>query len=240
MDIVLGLENMSVYDCMDVITGRVRAENAIIRLEHNRKLSFLPAPAVFRVTAREGEDAAYSIFNTVTAERVSKVFGAMRAFYDYIIIDSSAEESPFYRAFAIAADDAIVVSFHQSTAIRAAEKTAARLAELGHTNIRLVVNCFHRDKAADESLPDLLEMIHRSKIRLLGVIPYDKTLLSHQESGQIAFTDHRWGKKLEIFEAAYINLAKRLCGIRTPLLINVYKPKRLKKYLPELEEKGGN
>ena len=80
MDIVLGLENMSVYDCMDVLTGRVRAENAIIRLENNRKLSFMPAPAVFPVVTRDGSPAVDSAYKAVTAERVAKVAAEVKAF----------------------------------------------------------------------------------------------------------------------------------------------------------------
>jgi len=33
------------------------------------------------------------------------------------------------------------------------------------------------------------------------------------------------------YEAASLNVAKRLCGVYVPLLKDVYKPKKLKKYL---------
>ena len=98
-------------------------------------------------------------------------FASIRANCDYCIVDSSAELTDYYRSFAREADEAVVVSLHQSTSIRAAEKTAANLAAIGYRRVRLLVNGYRYRFAAEGRLPTVLEVIRRSSVPLLGGDP---------------------------------------------------------------------
>ncbi len=215
MDLVLGLESDVLFDSADVIWGKVDFDGAAVCHSENERLYFLPAPA-FNKTV-------------IPPMRVAAMFASLKDKFDFVIVDSSAEDSEVYRAFARSSDDAIVVSFHQSTAIRAAEKTAAMLQEIGFSAIRLVINCFHADMAEDGVLPDVLEIIQRSHIQLLGLVPFDMGVLAMQEAGALPYRAEN--KRLMMYEAAILNIARRLTGESVPLLKNVYKPKRLKKQL---------
>ncbi len=214
MDLVLGMENCSLFDCNDVAEDRVKPDNAIATREGNRKLFFLPAP-------QNGKCFP-------SAEKLSALFRSLRDKYDWILVDSSAEDSALYRAFASVADDALVVSFHQTTAVRSAERTAMTLSELGFKNVRLVVNNYRKDAAERGVLPDILEMIGRSRIRLIGVIPHDGEIPLRQEHGILAFESDT--RKPLPYEAAFVNTAKRLCGKSVPLFADVYRPKKTAKY----------
>ncbi len=214
MDLVLGMEDASLFDGADAITGKVIAKNAIVRHETEGRLYFLPAPAFFG--------------GKLSPEDTCAFFSKLKKEFDYIVVDSSAEDSPTYRAFARAADDALVVSLHQSTAIRAAEKTAAMLASLGFSNIRMVVNCYREDAAKKGLLPPITDIIGRAKIQLIGVIPSDQNVTLMQEAGALPF---RCKGRLSPYEAASINIAKRLAGQRVALFKDVYKTKKFKKYL---------
>ncbi len=214
MDLVLGMENSTLFDSLDVISGRASIENAIAVHETNKKLFFLSAPAV--------QDAV------VSATETEKLLASLKDRFDFILVDSSAEDSDTYRAFARSAEDAVVVSFHQSTAIRAAEKTATVLSSLGFTNIRLVVNSYHKDAQEAGVLPSVLDIIQRSHIGLLGVVPFDFGVSPMQEKGALPYKS---SGKLAPFEAATLNIARRLLGDPVPLLKDVYKPKKLKEYL---------
>ena len=108
MDIVLGLENEALFDLGDVLAGRTELERAVLQSPRVPSLSFLPAPMNCRVPPDR--------------EAVADVIDALRRTYDYVLIDSSAEESDTYAAFAAAADDAVIVSLHQSSSIRAAAR----------------------------------------------------------------------------------------------------------------------
>ena len=214
MDLVLGMENAAIFDGADAITGKVIAKNAILRHEEQGRLYFLPAPAFFS--------------GKLSPEDTCAFFAGLKAQFDFIVVDSSAEDSETYRAFARAAEDALVVSLHQSTAIRAAEKTAAMLASLGFANIRMAVNCYREDAAKKGVLPSMLDIIGRAKIQLIGVIPFDENVAFQQEAGALSYTE---AGRLFPYEAACMNIAKRYAGERVPLFKDVYKPKKLKKYL---------
>ncbi len=214
LDLVLGMENSTLFDCNDVAEGRIKAENAIAVRDGNNLLHFLAAP-------QDGK-------RFPSAERLSALFGSLRDKYDWILVDSSAEDTVLYRSFASVADDALVVSFHQTTAVRAAERTALTLAELGFRNVRLVVNSYRKDATERGVLPDILEMISRSRIRLIGVIPHDSELPLRQEQGVLAF--ETTARRPLPYEAAFVNTAKRLCGISVPLFADVYKTKKTAKY----------
>ncbi|MDD4163690.1 MAG: AAA family ATPase [Eubacteriales bacterium] len=214
MDIVLGYENDTVFNCFDVLLGRCEPESAITGEEG---LYFMPAPLNYNK-------------EEIPTGRFIELFAQLRKRFDYCLIDSSADPSPYYLSFAAAADDAIVVTLHQSTAIRASEKTALKLTEMGFKNLRLVVNGYHAEYAQKNKLPSILDIINRSAISLLGVVPFEDSLPCDQESGYLAFTG-QYDKKIKRYEAAFFNIAKRICGERVPLFEDVYKPKRKKHYL---------
>ncbi|MBP5231559.1 MAG: AAA family ATPase [Clostridia bacterium] len=207
MDLVLGMEDNALYDCYDVLSGAARPEDAILPVGGLVGLWFLPAPIAYR-----GQP--------LSRENAEGLFKYLRSRFDYCLIDSSAELSPYYRMFADASDEAIVVSLHQSTAIRAAEKTAANLAQFGFREIRLVVNCYHDEEAEKGRLPNLEEMIYRSSVPLLGVVLYSPEMVMDQEANRLPFTG-RDRDRLRTYEAAFLNIACRILGAGVPLGQNV-------------------
>lgn len=211
MDLVLGLENDCIYSCFDILTGICGINDATIKSEYDPRLAFMPAPVDYRN-------------KNIEKESLKMLFKELRILYDYILIDSSAEESPYYTAFAEAADDALVVSQHTTASIRAAEKTGMRLSASGFKNLRLIVNMYYREFAGREHMPGLIDIIQRSRIRLLGVVPYDQNLILNYENGIPAF--HGTNKKLHSYEAAFLNIAGRITGSNTPLLKDVYRTRK--------------
>ena len=135
----------------------------------------------------------------------------MRADFDYVIIDSCAEATDYYVSLARQADEAVIVTLHQSTSVRAAEKTATRLNALGVNRLSLVVNGYRELCAESGELPDIPGIIDRSSVRLLGVIPYDGGLQSSQEKAELAFAGDR-RKKATPYEAAFFNIASTRCA----------------------------
>lgn len=223
MDLVLGMENRVLFDCSDVLSGRCTPSEAIVPVEGSDSLWFLPAPIRYNGHA-------------LSKEKANALFAELREAYDFCLVDSSAELSDYYRLFAGEADEAIVVSLHQSTAVRAAEKTAANLASFGHWRIRLVVNGYRARQAAAGKLPTLFEMIRRSSVPLLGAVPVSETLPADQERGETAFAgkEKRW---LRSYEAAFLNIALRICGVGVPLLEGVAPPGRKASRLAEARKR---
>lgn len=215
MDLVLGMEDNALYDCYDVLTGNCEPGSAIASVNGIRSLWFVPAPIRY-----DG--------GILLRERADAFFAYLREQFDFCIIDSSAELSDYYRLFADEADEAVVVTLHQSTAIRAAEKTAANLSSFGFRQVRLVVNCYRDAEAQKGTLPGLAEIIYRSSVALVGAVPLSDRLQVDQESRRLPFTGRDF-ERLRPYEAAYLNIALRVLGAWVPLREGVDRPGRKKK-----------
>lgn len=215
MDILLGKENNTLFDMKDVISGICSVESAVIRGE-NGKPDLIPAPQSY--------DGSF-----LDPARTKKLFEYLKSVYDFVLIDSSAEYSPYYSLLASCADSALIVTAHQSTAVRAAEKTAALLAKEGLSDQKLVINMFRKRDAEKGLLPDPAGIILTSAVPLIGIVPWDKNAATEAEKGDIAFCTRKG--KAHSYEAAAINIAYRLCGSEVPLFKGVYRTMKRKYYL---------
>lgn len=217
MDMVLRLESEVLFDCSDVLCSRCSPAAAMAEVHDDSGFCFIPAPMNY-----SGEDIPKASF----ADLIDEV----RADFDFVIIDSCAEQTPYYMSFARQADEAIIVTLHQSTSVRAAEKTASRLSMLGLTELSLVVNGYREDCAENGTLPGIPDIIDRSSVRLIGVVPYGDGLQASQEAAILAFSGDK-RKKAMPTEAAFFNIARRLCGQRVRLFEGVDEPLRRSAYL---------
>ena len=156
MDLVLGLESESLFDCNDVLLGRCSAAAAMCDIYGLPNFSFIPAP--MNISDEEIPESAFaSMINDVRED------------FDFIIIDSCAEMTDYYKKFARQADEAIIVTLHQTTSVRAAEKTASRLAAMGIKDLGLVVNGFRQNFAENGKLPSIIDIINRSSHEQKGL-----------------------------------------------------------------------
>ncbi len=216
MDMVLGLESETLFDCSDVLAGRCSATAAMTEVKGMQDFSFIPAP----MNLSEEK---------IPKNAFSELIDELRDDFDFIIIDSCAEMTDYYLSFASVADEAIIVTLHQSTSVRAAEKTATRLSTMGIKELSLVVNGYRAQMAEKGKLPDIIDIINRSSVRLLGVVPYGEKLSAAQEAAELAFTGDL-KKKAAKWESAFYNIARRLCGNRVKLLGGVEQLKRKSSY----------
>ncbi len=217
MDMVLGVESEALFDCSDVLLGRCSPAAATVSVGGDDSFAFIPAPMNFDC-------------EPIPKTAYSELISAVRGEYDYIIIDSCAEMTDYYTAFAGQADEAVIVTLHQSTSVRAAEKTASRLSLLGIKRLSLVVNGYREELAADGKLPGIPDIIERSSVKLLGVVPYGERFQAAQEAAELAFTGDRRRRAAEC-EAAFFNIAARIAGKRVKLFEDVEEPKKRAKYL---------
>ncbi len=203
MDMVLGVESETLFDCSDVLAGRCSPTAAMIDVGDANGFSFIPAP--MNMTDEVYPKSAFA-----------SMFAELREDFDFIIIDSCAEMTDYYMSFASFADEAVIVTLHQSTSVRAAEKTATRLSAMGIDKLSLVVNGYRASFAEKGKLPDIIDIINRSSVQLLGVVPYGEKLQASQEAAELAFTG-RLKKKTNKCEVAFYNIASRLIGKRIKL-----------------------
>ncbi len=212
LDLITGCEDRVLFDVCDAVYGRRDADDCTVKFPSNPNLFLLPAP--FKNT------------DAVEPEKFAEKLKEICDKYDYAILDTPGADSPALSAAKTFSDLAIVVSTHNPTSIRGAEKTAESLRENG-VECRLLINCFDAASVSEDRRAGILSMIDATKTPLLGVIPYDRTLMFAQEKGVLADGGEFISSK------AFDNTVQRLTCSDTnsrpvPVLYGVSKVKRKK------------
>ncbi len=219
LDIALGHENTAGPDCYDVITGKVSLPVASVQTPAHPNLFFLSAP--MRVDPQsEGFYLPQNLMDAFLKE-------AKRTF-DFVFLDMSAGSGTLLTKVLRSGlvTTALAVCTHNTASIRATEKLASSLFDAGIEDIRLVINSFLTFRAKQEEGEGVVDIINRSSVSLLGVIPFDagvEELVSHGTPLTSA--------KNCLAGQACSNIAKRLLGENVPLFKDVLpKKSRLKLY----------
>src|SRR5258706_8437487 len=105
LDIVMGLENRIVYDLVDVIEGRCRLRQALIKDKHFPDLFLLPAAQT------RDKDA-------VISDDMIELTRQLRAEADYVLVDSPAGIEPGFRNSIAGADELLIVTTPEVSAVR--------------------------------------------------------------------------------------------------------------------------
>ena len=158
VDVVTGVENLVTYDVVDVIEGRCRAKQALVRHPDFGNLYIL--------TSSHSAPERY-----VSPQSLKLVLDALSPQFDFVIIDCPAGiDEGFHRAVA-SANEAIVVTTPHVSALRDADKVITLLKSYHLSELSLVVNKVRGDLLlTGESLsPQEIEKL--LKLPVLGVLP---------------------------------------------------------------------
>ena len=109
LDLVLGLENRIVYDLVDAVEGRCKVRQAMIR----HKL----LPTLFLIPAAQTRDK-----NAVSPSDMIRLVDELRGEHDFILIDSPAGIERGFRNALAPADQVIVVTNPEISAVRDADR----------------------------------------------------------------------------------------------------------------------
>lgn len=202
LDILMGLENRVVYNLVDVVEERCKLRQALVRDKRLPNLSLLPAAQTRDKTA-------------VNAEQMKKLCQELKALFEFVIVDSPAGiESGFQNAVA-GAQEAIVITTPEMSAVRDADRIIglleARKDEIEH--YRLVINRIRPAMVRNSDMMSVDDVLDILSVKLLGVVPEDEDIIISTNKGEpVAGTDNaRAG-------LAYRNIARRLKGEDVPLL----------------------
>ncbi len=239
LDMVLGLENNSLFNIGDALSGACSVDDCLIRDSRCENLAFIAAPAsIIDKTAPE-------FTNVFCSENIDKFISELEESFDYIIFDLPAHPDMWYGLLMKHIDFALVVAMHTAVSIRSAEKTAMTIAEVNKNicgedfeydrdgnlkesklKIRLIINSFRSGDAEDGMRSGVYDIINKTSVKLLGVIPYDEEMAVAQESGKLAFQIKKGKNPANV---AFKNIALRLAGLGVPLLSGILKKKARKK-----------
>jgi septum site-determining protein MinD len=200
LDLVLGLDNRIVYDLVDVVEGRCRLKQALVKDRHLNELALLPA-------AQTRDKSA------VSAAQMKILCGDLCKDFDFVLVDSPAGiESGFHNALA-PADQVYIVTTPDVSAVRDADRAIGFVEAEQKGPAKLIVNrirpaMVHRGEML--TIEDVLELL---AIDLIGVVPDDETIVTSTNRGSPAAMD----RKSEAGQA-FRNIARRTIGEDVPFM----------------------
>lgn len=194
LDVVMGLENRIVYDIIDLIEGRCKIKQALVKDKRNSNLYLLPA-----AQTRDKTD--------ITPEQIKQLVETLREDFNYIIIDCPAGIEQGFKNAIVSADEAIIVTTPEMSAVRDADRVIGLLAAEEISKIYLIINRIKIEMIKQGNMLSVEDVLEILRIKLLGIIPDDETIVISTNKGEPLVYK---GKSLAA--QSYKNITKRLLG----------------------------
>jgi septum site-determining protein MinD len=203
LDIILGLENRIVYDLVDVVEGNCRIKQALIRDKHYQNLSLIPAAQT------RDKDA-------VTPEQMADVCRKLTKDFDFVIIDSPAGIEQGFRNAIAGADEVLVVTTPEVSAVRDADRIIGLVEAAEIPPPRLILNRLNPSLVQRGEMMTMEDVQDILAIDLIGIVPEDSTIVMASNRGEpAALSDTSKAGR------AYREIAQRLLGEEVPIIIPV-------------------
>ncbi len=198
LDVVMGLENRIVYDLVDVVEGRCRLRQALIKDKRQEDLYLIPAAQTRDKTA-------------VSPQDMVGLVDELRNEFDWVLIDSPAGIERGFRNAVAPADLVIIVTNPEVSAVRDADRIIGLIEAEEKGPGRLLVNRFKPEMVRRGDMLATDDILDVLAIELIGVVPEDEAVLVASNRGTPAALDER-----SKAGRAFRNIARRLRGEAVP------------------------
>ncbi|NLW07232.1 MAG: septum site-determining protein MinD [Clostridia bacterium] len=200
LDVVMGLENRIVYDLVDVVEGRCRLKQALIKDKRLESLYLLPANQTRDKSA-------------INRQQMIKLTEQLREDYDFVLIDCPAGIEGGFKNAVAGAEQALVVTTPEVAAVRDADRIIGLLEADDVEALRLIINRLRPDMVRKGDMMDIEDIMEILAIDLLGVVPEDEYIVVSTNRGEPAVL----GGHSKAGQA-YHNISRRLLGEEVPFL----------------------
>lgn len=170
LDIYLGMEDCSLFDLGDVLTGVCKVEKALVRDERFGKLYMLPCPQ-------------FKEINGVTAQHVEGLFGVLKKSFDYILVDMPSGVGQMMENAASAADIGVVVVTPDYVSLRNADTVDRKLDICGLQKRCFLINQVDLDLLRTGSVPGIEHIVRNMGSAMAGIIPWDENIHAGNNMG---------------------------------------------------------
>lgn len=194
LDVVMGLENRIVYDIIDIIEGRCVFQKATIRDKRFDSLYLIPA-----AQTRDKD--------SIKPQQMKKLCDDLKMEFDYVLIDCPAGIENGFKNAVAGADEAIVVTTPEVSAVRDADRIIGMLEASDIQNPMLIVNRIRPEMVKQGNMLNVEDMLDILRIDLIGIVPDDENIVISTNKGEPVVLE---GKG--VASKAYKNIAKRLEG----------------------------
>ena len=200
LDVVLGLENRIVYDIVDVIEGRCRLRQAMIRDKRLEGLYLIPA-------AQKRDKTA------VTPSDMVRVCDELRPDFDWVVVDSPAGIERGFRNAIAPADLVYVVTNPEVSAVRDADRIIGLVEAEEKGPACLIINRLNIEMVQRGDMLSTEDIVDLLAIELIGIVPEDEKVVISTNRGLPIALD---GKSPA--GDAFRNIARRTLGETVPFL----------------------
>jgi len=200
LDVVMGLENRIVYDIVDIIEGRCKMRQAMIRDKHLSELFLIPA-------------AQTRDKNSVSPSDMVRLCDELRPDVDFVLIDSPAGIERGFRNAIAPADRVLVVTNPEVSAVRDADRVVGILEAEEKRSTALIINRLNPILVKQHDMLSAEDVLDLLGIRLIGIVPEDEGVIVGSNRGIPVAQDvkSRAGQ-------AFRNIAKRMQGEDVPFM----------------------
>ena len=198
LDLALGLSDRALMDFSDVLAARCTLEQAVVTHEQYPSLDLLTAPMADKPLA-------------LTVRQLAALAREIRETYDWCLMDAPAGLGQGFKMAACMADQVIVVTTTDISAMRDAQRTAMELSSFPANAVHLVVGRVSR-KTLRTLHTTIDDAIDTAGLPLLGVVPEDEDVPYCLNRGLVLRERNYYAAR------AYENIAKRIMGRKTPLM----------------------
>jgi len=200
LDVVMGLENRIVYDIVDVVEGRCRLRQALIRDKRSPELYLLPAAQTRDKTA-------------VSPADMVRLCAQLRDEVDFILVDSPAGIEQGYKNAVAPADEVLIVTTPEVSAVRDADRIIGLVEAAEKGPARLIINRIKPEMVRKGDMLDTKDVLDVLAIGLIGIVPEDPSIIVSTNRGMpVALDNHT------LAGTAFRNIARRLTGAEVPFM----------------------
>jgi septum site-determining protein MinD len=193
LDIILGLENRIVFHLIDVLKGRCKFKQALIK--HKR------APSLFLLPASQTDDK-----ESISLEDMKNLIQQIKQEFDFVLIDSPAGIEHGFKSASIAAEQAIIVCTPDVSSIRDADRVIGLL-QARELSTFILINRISPELVAKGDMLSKADILDILGVDLIGIVPKDDTILTSSNSGVPVVFD-----ELSDAGKAYLRIASRING----------------------------
>lgn len=201
LDVILGLENRIIYDLVDVVEGRCKVHQALVKDKRFEE-------GLFLLPAAQTTDKS-----AVSPEQVKTLIDNLKRDYDYVLIDCPAGIEQGYKNAIAGADRAIVVTTPEISAVRDADRIIGLLELEDIEPPKLIINRIKQQLVSEGDALDVNEITTHLSIDLIGIVADDENVISSSNKGEPVVLDPANPAAI-----GYRNIARRILGESVPLM----------------------
>ncbi len=200
LDVVMGLENRIVYDLVDVIEGKCKLRQAMIKHKQFPELYLIPAAQKRDKTAVSPTDMVH-------------VANYLRQEFDFILIDSPAGIERGFRNALAPADEVLIVTNPEVSAVRDADRIIGLIEAAKKGPARLILNRVNSNMIRKGEMLSPADVTDILAIKIIGIVPEDDNVVPASNNGiPVTLND---GSRAGL---AFRNVARRLTGEDVPFM----------------------